>query len=156
MMNTLSFLRERKSSFFGENGVTNLQRSLTDLFGAGSETSATTLLYAILYMIKYPEIQVIMEFQMFWNGDYVVLKKSVHVGQFLISISYQEKVYAEIEVIVGKDSSSEKRTVGLDDRSTMPYTDATLHEILRHSCLVYAIPHSTLEDVTLSSYTLPR
>ena len=53
------YFRERKSSFFGDAGLTNLQRSLTELFGAGSETSSTTLLFAILYMIKYPEIQVL-------------------------------------------------------------------------------------------------
>ena len=28
-----------------------------DLFGAGSETTATTLSWALLYMILYPEIQ---------------------------------------------------------------------------------------------------
>ena len=36
-----------------------MQRTLTELFGAGSETSATTLLFAFLYMIKFPEVQVI-------------------------------------------------------------------------------------------------
>ena len=58
MINVLISLRERKSSFFGDAGLTNLQRSLTELFGAGSETSATTLLFAFLYMIKHPEVQV--------------------------------------------------------------------------------------------------
>ena len=29
-----------------------------DLFGAGSETTATTLSWALLYMILYPEIQI--------------------------------------------------------------------------------------------------
>ena len=38
----------------------------------------------------------------------------------------------------------------------MSYTDATLHEILRHSCLVYAIPHSATENVRISSYDIPR
>ena len=50
--------RNRKSSFFGDRGVINLQRSLTDLFGAGSETTTTMILFSFLYMIKYPEIQV--------------------------------------------------------------------------------------------------
>ena len=51
------FYRERKSSFYGQAGMSNLQRSLTDLFGAGSETSSSVLLFALLYMIKYPEVQ---------------------------------------------------------------------------------------------------
>merc|ERR1719295_873569 len=49
--------RERKSSFYRQSGITSLQRSLTDLFGAGSETSSSVLLFTLLYMIKYPEIQ---------------------------------------------------------------------------------------------------
>ena len=43
------------SSFYGEDGMINLQRSLTDLFGAGSETTSSMLLFAFLYMTKYPE-----------------------------------------------------------------------------------------------------
>ena len=50
--------RNRKSSFFGDKGVVNLQRSLTDLFGAGSETTTTEILFCFLYMIKFPNIQV--------------------------------------------------------------------------------------------------
>ena len=54
---TCLICRERKSSFYRQSGITNLQRSLTDLFGAGSETSSSVLLFTLLYMIKYPEIQ---------------------------------------------------------------------------------------------------
>ncbi|XP_015746773.1 cytochrome P450 2C5-like [Python bivittatus] len=35
----------------------NLKALVADLFGAGTETSATTLRWAILLMMKYPEIQ---------------------------------------------------------------------------------------------------
>lgn len=77
----------------------NLQRSLTDLFGAGSETSSSMLLFAFLYMIKYPEIQ--------------------------------RKVQQEIQVKCGYSQPT------LENRSSMPYTDAVLHEIMRHTCLVY-------------------
>ena len=49
---------DSKSSFFGDKGVKNLQRCLTDLFGAGSETTTTVLLFSFLYMLKYPDIQV--------------------------------------------------------------------------------------------------
>ena len=50
--------KDENSSFYGPQGLANLQRSLTDLFGAGSETSSSVLLFAFLYMIKYPEVQV--------------------------------------------------------------------------------------------------
>ena len=50
--------KDENSSFYGSQGLANLQRSLTDLFGAGSETSTSVLLFAFLYMIKYPDVQV--------------------------------------------------------------------------------------------------
>jgi len=49
--------KDPNSSFFGENGVNNLASSLLDLFIAGSETTSTTLTWAILYMVRYPEVQ---------------------------------------------------------------------------------------------------
>ena len=62
----------------------------------------------------------------------------------------------EIDSTVGNGAGASNRPVGLDDRPLMSYTDATLHEILRHSCLVYAIPHSATENVRISSYDIPR
>ena len=41
------------SSFFGEKGRENLANTLYDLFLAGSETTATTLRWALLYMARY-------------------------------------------------------------------------------------------------------
>ena len=51
------YLREidtTKNSEFNEEA---LMVTAMDLFGAGSETTATTLSWALLYMILYPEIQ---------------------------------------------------------------------------------------------------
>nr|APH81375.1 cytochrome P450 CYP3033A1 [Tigriopus kingsejongensis] len=110
--------RDRKSSFFGDQGRLNLQRSLTDIFGAGTSSGSSMLLFAFLYVIKYPKIQT--------------------------------KVQDELSRIIGKN------TVSLDDRSNMPYTDAVLHEVMRHSCLVYAVPHATTEDVSVQGFDLPK
>ncbi|XP_049444370.1 cytochrome P450 2J6-like [Epinephelus fuscoguttatus] len=46
--------KEQADSTFNEE---NLVMSVLDLFVAGSETTATTLCWAFLYMAKYPEIQ---------------------------------------------------------------------------------------------------
>merc|ERR1711872_392234 len=105
------------SSFYKMVGEGNLQRTMMDLFGAGSETTATILCFAFNYLIKYPEIQA--------------------------------KLHAEIEQVV------ESRTPSLQDRSNMPYTDAFIHEVLRHSCIVYTTPHATTEEVQFHGYTLP-
>lgn len=45
------------SSFFAGNGEGNMQRVMMDLFGAGSETTSTILAFAILYMLRYPDVQ---------------------------------------------------------------------------------------------------
>ncbi len=102
------------SSFYGENGRLNLQRSLTDLFGAGSETTSTMLSFAFLYMIKHPQIQ--------------------------------RRVHEEISSVLAARGGIK---LCLDDRPRCPYTDATLHEVMRHACLVYAVPHAATEDAVL-------
>ena len=44
------------SSFYGEFGIENLVNVMMDLFVAGSETTSTTLTWAMLYMIRYPKV----------------------------------------------------------------------------------------------------
>lgn len=109
---------DSNSSFYKDVGEGNLQRSLMDLFGAGSETTASILCFAFNYLIRYPDIQ--------------------------------QKIQEEILSVIGD------RTPDLDDRSAMPYTDAFIHEVLRHSCIVYTTPHATTEEVELNGYTLPK
>ena len=82
------------SSFNGEAGEVNLKASLFDLYLAGSETTSTTLLFCIMYMVNYPEIQ--------------------------------KKVHAELDRIVGHS-----RMPSLNDRSNLPYLEATLSEVQR-------------------------
>ena len=45
------------SSFYGGRGRDNLVADLLDLFAAGSETTATTLAWAVLYMAREPAVQ---------------------------------------------------------------------------------------------------
>uniref|UniRef100_A0A3Q1EFA3 Cytochrome P450 2J6-like n=1 Tax=Acanthochromis polyacanthus TaxID=80966 RepID=A0A3Q1EFA3_9TELE len=54
-----TFLIEMKKYKEGELGFTdtNLALCSMDLFLAGTETSATTMLWALVYLMKYPEIQ---------------------------------------------------------------------------------------------------
>lgn len=47
----------KESSFHGTLGLQNLRSTILDLLLAGSETTSTALTWAILYMIRYPEIQ---------------------------------------------------------------------------------------------------
>ena len=116
-LNKMNETTDKTSSFYEGRGEGNIQRTAMDLFGAGSETTSSILSFAILYMIRFPEIQ--------------------------------EKLQAEIESVVGC------RSAMLEDRPQMPYMEAVIHEILRHSCLTYTVPHATTEDVVFHGYNIP-
>ncbi len=64
----------------------------------------------------------------------------------------QDCIYTELKTVVG-----ESRTPCLEDSHSMPYTQATIQEILRHSAVVpLALPHSTLQDTCLKGYHIPK
>ena len=45
------------SSFYGQKGLNSLDCVLIDLFHAGSETTSSTMLWTILFLLHYPEVQ---------------------------------------------------------------------------------------------------
>uniref|UniRef100_A0A8C2K1U4 Cytochrome P450, family 2, subfamily V, polypeptide 1 n=1 Tax=Cyprinus carpio TaxID=7962 RepID=A0A8C2K1U4_CYPCA len=116
----LTEIQKRKDDLeagFHEEG---LQYAVLDLFVAGTETTSTTLLWAFVYMMKYPEIQ--------------------------------EKVQEEIDKVVGRS-----RRPNIDDRPSMPYTDAVIHEVQRMGNVVpLSVPRMTNEDTILESYYIPK
>jgi hypothetical protein len=59
----------------------------------------------------------------------------------------QDKVYEEIVKICGQ------RPVRLADKPLMCYTEATVNEVLRHTCLVYTVPHATTADLVNYFFT---
>ena len=48
---------ETNSSFYEERGIAGLHCVLHDLFLAGSETSSTFLLWAVIFLVRHPELQ---------------------------------------------------------------------------------------------------
>ncbi len=64
----------------------------------------------------------------------------------------QEKIAQEIDDIIGRD-----RLPSLDDKGTLPYTEATLLELLRFgSVLPMGLPHAVLADTTLNGYKIQK
>ena len=57
MLNEIEQAEDESSSMYGQLGLDNLKVTLFDLFLAGSETTSTTLTWAVLYMVRYPEVQ---------------------------------------------------------------------------------------------------
>ncbi|XP_062071353.1 cytochrome P450 2C1-like isoform X2 [Lepus europaeus] len=73
----------------------------------------------------------------------------------LLLMKYPEvtaKVQEEIEHVIGRH-----RSPCIQDRSRMPYTDATVHEIQRYIDLVpINVPHTTTCNVQFRSYLIPK
>lgn len=64
----------------------------------------------------------------------------------------QEKIQTEIDNIIGRD-----RMPQLDDLANMPYTEATIYEVLRRSNVIaLGNAHATLDDATIGGYLIPK
>jgi len=64
----------------------------------------------------------------------------------------QRKVQQEIDDVIGKE-----RLPSMEDRSRMPYTEATILEVNRVGTVVpMNAPHTTMEDVTFGGYKLAK
>ena len=98
---------DANSSFHGQLGVDNLRVTLFDLFVSGMETVSTTMTWAALYMVRYPEVQ--------------------------------QKIQEELDHVVGVN-----RSPLTTDKPNLPYTEAVIMEIQRHSNIVpFGIQHFT-------------
>ena len=91
-----------------------------DLFAGGTETTTTTLRWALLFMVNNPKVQ--------------------------------HKVQEELDRLVGEDEYP-----SLAHKPELPYTEATVHEVLRLARTVpFALPHFTTSTVVLNGYKLPK
>ncbi|KAJ8045775.1 Steroid 17-alpha-hydroxylase/17,20 lyase [Holothuria leucospilota] len=74
------------------------------------------------------------------------------VGLLVQYPEVQAKVAAEVDKVVGRD-----RLPSLSDRDNLPYTTATLYEVMRYSTIVpLSVPHATSKEVEIGGYTIPE
>ena len=107
------------SSFYGAEGLRHLRNSLLDLFLAGAETTSSTLTWAMLYMVREPEVQ--------------------------------KRVQSELDTVVGRS-----RLPASTDKPHLPYTQATIREIMRCGNIVpRGVHHYNSEPILVNGYTLP-
>uniref|UniRef100_A0ABM5EZW8 Cytochrome P450 2W1-like n=1 Tax=Pogona vitticeps TaxID=103695 RepID=A0ABM5EZW8_9SAUR len=106
----------KKETLFHDD---NLIASILDLVMAGTETTATTLQWAILLVMKYPVIQ--------------------------------KKVQEEIRQVVKPGSWPT-----YEDRKSMHFTNAVIHEVQRFITLLPHVPRCTSVDMQFRGYFLPK
>ncbi|XP_057684800.1 cytochrome P450 2G1-like [Corythoichthys intestinalis] len=97
----------------------NLVSTVLNLYLAGTETTSSTIRFALNVLMKYPKVQ--------------------------------ENMQQEIHTVIGQ------RCPKLEDRKSLPFTDAVLHEIQRLMDIVpMGIPHYALHDITFKGYLIPK
>ncbi|XP_015241165.1 PREDICTED: cytochrome P450 2F5-like isoform X2 [Cyprinodon variegatus] len=98
----------------------NLFATVMNLFVAGTETTSSTIRYALSVLMKHKDIQ--------------------------------EKIQEEIDTVIGR-----ARCPSMEDRKSLPFTDAFIHEVQRFLDIVpFSLPHYALEDISFRGYTIPK
>ena len=80
------------SSFHGQIGKQNQQIGLLDLFLAGSETTSTTLLWAILFLLHHPDVQDKLHAEL----DEIVCKSFISFMEGEKDLPYTKAVIKEV------------------------------------------------------------
>ncbi|XP_029963719.1 cytochrome P450 2F3-like isoform X1 [Salarias fasciatus] len=116
-LNRINQEKDNPTTEFQED---NLVSTVLNLFLAGTETTSSTIRYALSVMVKYPKIQ--------------------------------EAMQQEIDTVLGQ-----KHSPRMEDRKSLPFTDAVLHEIQRFMDIVpMGIPHYALSDISFKGYTISK
>ncbi|KAJ8009995.1 hypothetical protein DPEC_G00069950 [Dallia pectoralis] len=116
----LTRLNQEKELSSSEFIYDNLVSTVLNLFLAGTETTSTTLRYALMVLIKYPNIQ--------------------------------EHMQQEIDTVIGR-----QRIPQMEDRKSLPFTDAVIHEVQRFLDIVpFNLPHYATTNISFRGYTIPE
>ncbi|KAM9801027.1 cytochrome P450 2Y3 [Neosynchiropus ocellatus] len=116
----LTRLHQEKQDPSSEFHHDNLVGTVFNLFLAGTETTSSTIRYALNVLIKYPKVQ--------------------------------EAMQQEIDSVVGR-----QRSPFMEDRKSLPFTDAVIHEIQRMMDITpFGLPRYALKDISFRGFTIPK
>uniref|UniRef100_A0A3B4AQ67 Uncharacterized protein n=1 Tax=Periophthalmus magnuspinnatus TaxID=409849 RepID=A0A3B4AQ67_9GOBI len=103
-------MHQEKDNPHSEFHFENLWSTVLNLFAAGTETTSSTIRFAL------------------------------------------KKMQEEIDPVIGQE-----RSPNMDDRKSLPFCDAVIHEVQRFIDLVpFSLPHYALKDITFRGYTIPK
>ncbi len=118
------------------DGIKRLEEQMIELFAAGTDTTATFLEWALLYMSAHPETQRRVQDEI----DWVVARKTA----------------AAADPAAAAEEEEEEGSVALSDRGDMPYTEATIEEMSRltpEGAII--VPRMALADTRIGGQPIP-
>ncbi|XP_030353601.1 cytochrome P450 1A5-like isoform X1 [Strigops habroptila] len=84
--------------------------------------------------------------------DTVTTALSWSLMYLVIYPDIQKRIQKELDQTIGQE-----RRPRLSDQGTLPYTEAFILEVFRHSSFIpFTIPHSTTRDTVLNGYYIPK
>lgn len=102
-----------------------------ETFGAGVETTSTTLLWILAYLLHHPEVKALTLQHKVWYM--LVLQWCLQISftmcarcVFPVTLQVQMRIQKELDEQVGRD-----RPVSMSDRSRLPYLDCVINEGMR-------------------------
>ena len=99
--------------------VDNLNSVIKNVFAAGSETTGSTIMWCLLFLLHHPHVQ--------------------------------DKLYSQIEAVVGTDRSPE-----MADRPHMPYLNAVVMETQRLASIApFSFQRVVASDIRVKGFTIP-
>ncbi|CAL8352088.1 unnamed protein product [Lota lota] len=116
----LTRLKQEQDNATSEFNHENLESTVLNLYLAGTETTSTTIRFALSVLMKYPNIQ--------------------------------EHMQQEIASVIGPE-----RFPNMEDRKSLPFTDAVIHEVQRLLDIVpMNLPHYAVQDISFRGYDIPK
>ncbi|XP_055524353.1 probable cytochrome P450 304a1 [Wyeomyia smithii] len=116
------------------------------------EMKKTTPLEGQAFTFQYDQLLMILWDMLLPTMSGAAIQLSMLLERMLLKPSVRSKVQQELDDVVGRG-----RLPTLDDRTQLPYTEATLREALRIDTLVPSgIAHVALEDTKLRGYDIPK
>ncbi|XP_039264907.2 cytochrome P450 1B1-like [Styela clava] len=88
----------------------------------------------------------------FGAGQDTLVSAQLFIFHYMLKYpSIAKKIRNEVNRVIGKNG-----TISIVDRPSLPYTEAVVHEVFRHSSLTATtIPHRTLADSVVQGYHVP-
>lgn len=148
-----------------------------DLMFAGTETTSSTLRWALLFMAVHPEIQGTIYKKVFclafipqrFVTDQLGASPHSHnwslgrplqqypcivprVFPWAHPCSFPARVQAEIDAVIGQ-----AQPPALEDRNKLHYTNAVIHEVQRKGNVIpFNVPRMASEDTYVDGYYIPK